>query len=189
MPDTNIRLQLLIGPTVPRPAPAEVIEAISSLEVTNTDSGRDGFQMSFTLGKDVKDLLLDYSLLLQNFFEPPNRVIIIVYIGASRPQVLIDGIITSHQIAPSNTPGSSTLVITGEDISLQMDLEEKNETFKNQSDSEIVTTILRDYLTYGVTPKVTTTDLRRKETEGNTTQQGTDLAFIQQLAKIGRAHV
>ena len=125
MPDTNIRLQLLIGPTVPRPAPAEVIEAISSLEVTNTDSGRDGFQMSFTLGKDVKDLLLDYSLLLQNFFEPPNRVIIIVYIGASRPQVLIDGIITSHQIAPSNTPGGSTLVITGEDISLQMDLEEK----------------------------------------------------------------
>jgi len=182
MPDTNIRLQLLIGPTVPRPAPADVIEAISSLEVTNTDSGRDGFQMTFTLGKDVKDLLLDYSLLLQNFFEPPNRVIIIVYIGASRPQVLIDGIITSHQIAPSNTPGSSTLVITGEDISLQMDLEEKNETFKNQSDSEIVTTILRDYLTYGVTPKVTTTDLRRKETEGNTTQQGTDLAFIQQLA-------
>lgn len=182
MPDTSIRLQLLIGPTVPRPADPEVIEAISSLEVTNTDSGRDGFQLRFTMGKDVKDLLLDYSLLLKNYFEPPNRVIIMVYVGASRPQVLIDGIITSHQIAPSNTAGGSTLVITGEDISLQMDLEEKDKTFKNQSDSEIVTTILNDYLTYGMKSKTATTDLRRTENEGNTTQQGTDLAFVQQLA-------
>jgi phage protein D len=183
MPDTSsIRLKLLIGPTVPGPADPEVIDAISSVEVTNTDSGRDGFQLRFTLGKDVKDLLLDYSLLLKNFFEPPNRVIIIVYIGASPPQVLIDGIITSHQIAPSNTPGGSTLVITGEDISLQMDLEEKDKTFKNQSDSQIVAAILKDYLTYGVKANPTTTDLRRSENQGNTTQQGTDLAFIQQLA-------
>lgn len=182
MPDTSIRMQVLIGPTVPRPAPAEVVEAISSVEITNSDSGRDGFQMRFTLGKSVTDLLQDYALLLKNHFEPPNRVIIMVYIGTSPPEVLIDGIITSHQLAPSNTAGGSTLVITGEDISLQMDLEEKNKTFKNQSDSEIVTTILSNYLTYGVTPQTTATNLRRTENEGNTTQQGTDLAFIQQLA-------
>ena len=178
MIDTGVRLQLMIGPTVPLPVSSEVVDAISSLEVTNTDSGRDGFQMSFTLGKELP---MDYGLLLNNYFEPPNRVIIIVIIGGLS-QVLIDGIITNHQIAPSNTPGGSTLVVTGEDISLQLDLEDKNETFKNQSDSEIVTTILRDYLTYGLTPRITSTDITRQENDGNTTQQGTDLAFIQQLA-------
>src|SRR6266446_2575921 len=163
MIDTGVRLQLMIGPTVPLPVGSEVVDAISSLEVTNTDSGRDGFQMSFTLGKELP---MDYGLLLENYFEPPNRVIIIVIIGGLS-QVLIDGIITNHQIAPSNTPGGSTLVVTGEDISLQLDLEDKNETFKNQSDSEIVTTILRDYLTYGLTPRITSTDITRQENDGN----------------------
>jgi hypothetical protein len=182
MLDTGIQVQLLIGATVPEPVAPEVIDAISSLDVTNTDSGRDGFQMNFTLGRDSRDLPVDYPLLLRNYFEPPNRVIIIIILRGI-PNVLIDGIITNHQIAPSNIPGGSTLTITGEDISLHLDLEDKNETFRNQSDSEIVETILRDYLTYGITPDITSTDIRRQENEGNTTQQGTDLAFIQELAR------
>lgn len=180
MLDTGIQMQLWIGPTVPRPAPFEVIDAISSLEVTNNDSGRDGFQISLTLGKD---LLVDYSLLLNNYFEPPNRVIIAVIIGASRPQVLIDGIITNHQVAPSNTPGGSTLVVTGEDISLKMDLEDKNETYPNQSDSAIATTILGRYGTYGLIPEVTSTQDTPQQNDRVPTQQGTDLAFIKELAR------
>lgn len=178
MLDTSIQLQLLIGATVPAPAPFEVADSLSSVEVTNRDSGRDGFQMTFTLGRDSAS---DYSLLANNYFEPPTRVILIVRIGVL-PQVLIDGIITNHQLAPSNTPGASSLVVTGEDISLRLDLEEKSKTFKNQSDSEIVETILRDYLTYGLKAEVTATDVRRQENEGNTTQQDTDLGFIQKLA-------
>ena len=125
MLDTGIRLQLWIGPTVPEPAPFEVVDAITSLEVTNTDSGRDGFQMSFTVGKN---LAVDYALLLNRYFGPPNRVIIMVIIG-TLPQVLIDGMITNHQLSPSNTPGASTLVVTGEDVSLMLDLEDKNATY------------------------------------------------------------
>src|SRR5690348_13070849 len=141
MLDTSIRLQLWVGPTVPEPAPFDVIDAISSLEVTNTDSGRDGFQMTFSLGKDLP---VDYGLLRNRYFEPPNRVIIMVIMG-SLPEVLIDGIITNHQIAPSNTPGASTLVVTGEDISLKLDLEDKNDTHPDQADSDIVEAILRQY--------------------------------------------
>jgi phage protein D len=178
MLDTGIQLQVLLGATVPKPAPFEVADALSSVEVTNRDSGRDGFQMTFTLGRDSSG---DYSLLANKYFEPPTRVILIVRIGVL-PQVLIDGIITNHQLAPSNTPGASTLVVTGEDISLKLDLEEKSKTFKNQSDSEIVETILRDYGTYGLKGEITTTDTRRNENDGITTQQETDMAFIQKLA-------
>lgn len=179
MVDTGIHLQLLIGATIPKPAPFDVADALSSVEVTNRDSGRDGFQMTFTLGRDTPR---DYPLLANKYFEPPARVILIVLMGVL-PQVLIDGIITNHQIAYSNSPGASTLVVTGEDIGKRLDLEDKNKTFKNQSDSEIVETILRDYRTYGLRAEVTGTDTRRQENAGNTTQQDTDFDFIQKLAR------
>jgi len=183
MLESGIRLQLLIGRTNPAPPPFDVLDALTSLEVTNNDSGRDGFQMTFTLGK----YLLtdpDYRLLSQPFFEPPSRVIIAVMIGNFLiPQVLIDGIITNHQIAPSNTPGGSTLVVTGEDISLKLDLEDKNKTFSDQADSDIVSTILGDYGDCDLVPVVTATEDRPQQNQRITTQQGTDLAFIKQLAQ------
>ena len=179
MIDSRIQLQLMIGPTVPVPAPIDVIDAISGITVTNNDRGRDGFQMSFTMGRDSP---LDYGLLLRNYFEPPNRVIIIVRMGVL-PQVLIDGIITNHQFAPSNTPGGSTLVVTGEDVSLKLDLEEKNQTYLNQADSDIVNTILRRYGAYNLAPVVTPTTDRPQQNQRINTQQGTDLAYIQELAR------
>ncbi len=181
MVDLGIRLQLLIGPTVPLPAPYAVVDALMDIEVTNDDRERDGFQMLFSLGKDST---LDYGLLRDGFFDPPTRVIIMVFIGVST-RVLIDGVITHHQVIPSNTPGESTLYVTGQDISLQLDLEQKNATFKNMTDSAIVRRIIGSpaYAVYGLTPRVTTTTNVRVETNGIRTQQGTDLTYVQELAR------
>jgi hypothetical protein len=179
MPDLGVRLQLLIGPTVPVPAPGAVIDAFVELEVTNNDRERDGFQIKFSLGKDSP---LDYGLLQRGLLDPPNRVIIMVIFGAL-PQVLIDGIITDHQVTPSNKPGESTLAVTGEDVSVMLDLEEKDETYPNQPDSVIVTRILAQYARFGLIPKVTPTTDVPLQTERIPTQQGTDLAYIQQLAQ------
>lgn len=176
MPDLGVRLQLMMGSTIPLPAPYPVVDALVSVEVTNRDQERDGFQMTFTLGKDSP---LDYSLLLSGIFDPPSRVVITTIIGVL-PQVLIDGIITSHQIMPSNQPGESRLIITGEDISLKLDLEEKSETHPNQPDSLIVTKLV---LKQGLIPKVTPTTDVPISLDRIPTQQGTDLAFIQQLAQ------
>jgi hypothetical protein len=180
--DLGIRLQLLIGSTLPRPAPFDVVDALMELEVENKDrDARDGFQMLFSLGKDSS---LDYGLLREGFFDPPNRVVIMVFIGVSA-QVLIDGVITHHQVIPSNTPGESTLYVTGRDIGLQLDLEEKNATFKNMSDSAIVEKIIGspEYVTYGLKPQVTRTTDVPPETSRIRTQQGTDLTYIQELAR------
>jgi hypothetical protein len=179
MPDLGVRLQLLIGPTVPTPAPYDVVDALVELEVRNDDRERDGFQMTFNLGR--RGTAQDYSLLQSGILDPPNRVIIMVIIGVL-PQVLIDGMITNHQVVPSNEPGQSRLVVTGEDISLQLDLEEKSATYPNQRDSDIVTRIIAGYATYGLVPDITQTSESPPETERITTQQGTDLIFIQQLA-------
>lgn len=176
MPDFGVHLQLMVGATVPLPAPYAVVDALLNLEVTNRDHDRDGFQMRFALGKES---LLDYGLLLSGILDPGSRVVITAIIGVL-PQVLIDGIITTHQVIPSNKPGESRLVVTGEDISLKLDLEEKNETYPNQPDSAIVARIVSQY---GLVPKVTPTTDVPIILDRIPTQQGTDLAFIQQLAQ------
>lgn len=191
MPDSDIRLKLMIGSTIPTPAPYEVIDALIDLEVTQQDRDRSAFQMTFSLSKELKNFS-DYWLLQKDILNPPNRVVIQIVVnvkvGVSRSlqnPILIDGIITDHQIAPSNQPGESRLIVTGEDISLMLDLQDKNETYLNLSDSQIVKQILQKYkVKYGLTLDVqdTTRDFSPKKEEQITTQQSTDLQFIQKLA-------
>jgi hypothetical protein len=182
MPDLiallGIRLQLLIsGPDAPpRPAPYEVVDSLVSLQVTNKDRERDGFQMDFTLGRDS---LLEYGLLRSGVLDIKNRVIIMVIFGAL-PQVLIDGRISKHQVVPSNEPGRSTLHVTGEDISVKLSLEDQNLTYPNQKDSDIVKKLLADA---GFVPQVTETNDTPSNTERIRTQQCNHLKYIQHLAQ------
>jgi hypothetical protein len=176
MPDLGVRLQLLIGATVPVPAPFGVVDALTNLEVWNRDKERDGFQMTFSVGKDS---VLDYGLLADGLLDPPARVIVMVFVNA-QPQILIDGLVTNHQMQPSNLPGQSRLTVTGEDISLQLDEEEKNVTYPRQSDSSIVSQIVSSY---GLLPDVTQTSKVPMENEEVPTQQETDLECVQRLAR------
>src|SRR6185295_41469 len=103
----GIRLILMMGQTVPLPAPAPVMNALSRVEVTNDEQGGDGFSISFSLSKSQP---VDYDLLQSGLLAQGTRVIIGVLLGAV-PQALIDGIITHHQVAPSADPGASTLTV------------------------------------------------------------------------------
>ena len=179
MPDLGVRLQLLIGANVPRPAPYEVMESFVSLEVRNNDRQRDVFDMEFTLGKNS---LMDYGLLVNGYFDPPSRIVIAAMMGVI-PEVLIDGIITTHQVIPSNRPGESTLRITGEDISLRLDLDPVSETHANQPDSVIAFKILGNYARFGILPKVTQTTVIPIEIDRVPSQHETDLAYIRRLAQ------
>lgn len=179
MIDLGVRLQLLVGPTVPLPASYDLADALRTVEVRNNDRERDGFQLEFSLGKNT---LLDYGLLSTPILEPPSRVILVAIIQAI-PLVLIDGVITDHQVTPSNQPGSSTLRVSGVDVSIMMDLEEKNATYPNQSDSAIVTRLLGSYARFGIVPEVFPTTYVPVETQRVTNQQGTDYAFIRELAR------
>ncbi|HPE50967.1 MAG TPA: hypothetical protein PLS83_05675 [Methanothrix soehngenii] len=180
MPDLGVRLQLLIGPTVPLPASYSVVDALVEVEVENNDRDFDGFKLTFNLGKDS---LLDYGLLQRGELDPPSRAIIVAIINGL-PQVLIDGFITRHEFAPSNQPGESRLLVYGKDITMKLDLEEKNEPYPNQSDSLIAKRILTSppYAALGLMPQVTSTTDVPVEVERVPSQQGTDLAFLRELA-------
>jgi hypothetical protein len=179
VPDLGVRLQLFIGPNLVSPAPFEVMESFVALEVRNNDSERDVFDMELTLGKNS---LRDYGLLLNGYFDPPNRIVIAVLIGVLL-EVLIDGVITTHQVIPSNKPGESTLRITGEDISLRLDLDHASETHANQPDSIIVAKLLEKYATFRITPEITPTTDVPIEINRVPSQQETDLSYIRRLAK------
>ena len=174
----GIRLILLVGKTLPLPASYDLSAALQSVEVTNDADQGDGFQMTFTMGKELG---LDYNLLTSGALDPFNRVVIGVLMGAM-PEVLIDGIITHHQVTPSNEPGQSTLTVTGKDVSIMLGLEEKNESYENQPDFLIVTQLLAAYAQYGLIPQPTPTTDVPIMIDRIPRQHETDLDFIKRLA-------
>jgi len=175
----GIRLILLLGQSVPLPAPRDVLDALQSVTVTNDAQGGDGFQITFSLSKSQPT---DYSLLQSGALAPSTRVIIGVLLGVT-PEVLIDGIITHHQHAPSNEPGRSTLTVTGRDVSVMLDVEEKNEKHENQPDSIIVTKLIASYAKYGLVPMVTPTTDVPIILQRIPRQQESDGAFIRRMAQ------
>lgn len=175
----GIRLILLLGKTIPLPASYSVSSALVSVEVTNDAEQGDGFQMTFTMGKN---LVAEYDLLLSGLLDPFTRVVIGIVLGAI-PEVLIDGVITHHQVAPSNDPGMSTLTVTGKDVSTMLDLEEKNQSYENQPDFLIVTRLIASYVQYGLIPQVTPTADVPIMLQRIPRQHETDLKYIQRLAQ------
>lgn len=173
------RLLLLTGATVPLPAGPEVMQALEEVEVTSDAERGDGFQLTFTLSKGG---LLDYTILGSGAVDPFNRVVVAVAFGVV-PEVLIDGIVTHHEVAPSNEPGRSTLRVKGRDVSQALDLEEKNEQYPNQPDWLVVTQLLAAQAKYGIVPAVTPTTDVPIELERITRQHETDLTFIKRLAR------
>ena len=177
----GIRLILWMGATIPRPTPPEMLKALSSVEVRNDSQSQsgDGFELKFTLAKDNMG---EYNLLGSGSLDPFNRVIIGVLLGVT-PEVLIDGIITRHQLSPSNDPGESTLTVSGADISVMLDLEEKSEGHANQPDFLIAYKILGSYGRYGIVPLVTPTTDVPIMIQRVPRQWETDYRFLQRMAR------
>ncbi len=175
----GIRLMLLLGKSVPLPAPYEVVRALTRVEVTNDDQNGDGFQITFAVSQTK---LGEYDLLQGGSLDPSSRVIVAVLLGIT-PEVLIDGVITHHQLAPGNNPGGSTLTVTGKDVSVMLDLEEKNEKYDNQPDFLIVTQLIAKYAQYGLVPLVTPTTDVPIMIDRIPRQHETDFRFIQRMAE------
>ncbi|MDI1229562.1 MAG: hypothetical protein PSV18_06330 [Methylobacter sp.] len=175
----GINLTLLIGPAVPVPAPQAVMDALHSIQV-NSGGGRSGFQLSFSVSK--KSLLLT-TLLPVGYFDPMlTRVIIMATINGL-PNVLMDGIVTRQEMSPSSEPGQSKLTITGEDLSVLMDVVELKRPFPGMDDTLQMLTILTPYAAFGIVPLVMPSLFLdfMSPTEGWESQDSTDLAHIQKL--------
>jgi hypothetical protein len=180
----GIRLTLMIGPTLPVPAPSMLTEVLESVEVTHSDQGRSGFQITFQAGRSGPTDLLDYSILSNPLLKVFNRVVLVTTFNAI-PEVLMDGIITNQQLIPSNEPGDSKVVVMGEDLSVMMDMEEKSVEHPAQDETVIANKIILSYAQYGLIPKVLPPPVLDMPipTERVPVQQGTDLQYLQEMAE------
>lgn len=181
----GINLTLLMGKQVPKPVSKELIEALHSVEITHVDEGRSGFQITFQAGRAGRRDLQDYKIAKNPLMTVFNRVILVVTMGASA-EVVMDGIITNQQLSPSPEPGKSTYTITGEDVSVMMDLKEESIEHKAQDEATIARMIIASYAKYGLIPKVVAPKGFRDRPTPNEripTQQGTDLAYLKTLAQ------
>jgi hypothetical protein len=146
---SSIQLQLLAGNAVPAPVPAILISALQSVEVTQSETS--GFQLGFRVERK-STVSSDFQVIASELLQPGNRVIVCVTVNVM-PRVLMDGIITQHQFSYENT-GAMLFTITGEDISMMMDLVDLPFAYPGMGDGLIVLAVLAKYTFLGIVPYV-----------------------------------
>lgn len=174
-------LQLMIGPAVaPLPAPLPIIEALQEITVSHGD-GRNGFTLKLAVGKTSP---LQLAMLPAGFLDPISTRVVITVVQRGLPYVLMDGIVTQQALQPGSEAGESTLTLTGEDLSLLMDLIEVRVPWPAMPDAARIAVILAKYATFGVVPLIVPPPVSNVDspTSRHDTQDGTDRAYLTALA-------
>ncbi|ADW69488.1 hypothetical protein [Granulicella tundricola] len=177
----GLYLSLFLGPMVPVPAPKSVVDALVSAQV-NTGGERSGFQLVFSMNKKSD---LYRKLLPAGALDPMvTRVILVCTLGGT-PNVLIDGIVTRHEVAPSNQAGQSLLTLTGEDLTVLMDVVQfPMLRYPCMPAIARLNLIVAKYAIFGIAPLIIPPlfDDVPLPTDKIPTQTGSDLAYIKKLA-------
>lgn len=177
----GVHLTLMIGPAVPVPAPRVVMDALQSVQVTS-GKDRSGFQITFSVGKDSPLLK---TMLPAGYFDPIVTRVCIIATMRGVPHVLMDGLVTQQELTPSNEPGQSTLSITGEDLSLAMDIVDMVLPYPAMPIIARVYLILAKYALLGIMPVAIPPIISAVEmpTSGFESQTTTDRAYLKGLAR------
>lgn len=178
----GINLTLMIGPGEPVPVSQSVLDALTSVEVTSRTNGPSGFQLKFKIDKNSPLNIL--FMIGAGAQIPLMRVVLYVTLN-STPTVLIDGVMTDHQIAPGGSSEPPTITITGEDLTRVMDyIDFTGIPYPCMPPELRVLAILAKYAFIGVIPMVIPSILLDVPIpiERIPLHQGTDLSYVKKLA-------
>lgn len=178
----SIQLSLMIGPVVPAPVPRPVVDALQSVSVTRASGEASGFQLEFQFSSKSP---LNTLLLLLGQVGPFIRVVLTVVVNGI-PQVLMDGVITNHQVTPDVQTGRSTLTATGSDLTAVMDyIDFSGIPYPAMPREARVAMIVAKYAAYGVIPLVIPSVVPDVPipVERIPTHDGTDLSYVKQMAE------
>jgi hypothetical protein len=179
----GINLTLMIGPAVPVPASRDVLEALTGVQVIVTSGETtSGFELTFNLSKNSP--LHTLFFLTGGAMIPVVRVIIVVTVNGT-PEVLMDGVMTHHQISHGNQAGMSTLTVKGKDLTALMGLIDfSGIPYPAMPDFARVALVLSKYAVLGIIPKVIPSVLVDVPipTDRIPTHKGKDLGYVKELA-------
>jgi hypothetical protein len=178
-----VRLQLLLGPGVPLPAPRAVIDAVQEVKVeVSSGEAQSGFEL--TLKIPNRSPLQTLFLLTGGSSAPIFRVVIAVTFAGST-SVLMDGVVTHHELRSEAGP-TSTLSVKGKDLTALMDVVQLDGLpYPAMPPAVRVLVALAKYAPFGVVPLVIPSLLEDVPlpTDRIPRHQGTDFAYIRELAR------
>ncbi|HEY6213092.1 MAG TPA: hypothetical protein VIW45_12450 [Vicinamibacterales bacterium] len=179
----GVHLTLMIGPAVAVPVPKAVLDALQRVKITIKARETSGFELVFSLNN--RSPLQTLFLLAGGSTIPLLRVIIVVTINGTA-NVLMDGVVTQQQIAPGSDASTSTLTVTGEDLTRAMDyIDFSGIPYPAMPVEARIAVILAKYAALGVIPRIvprilTETPIPTKQIPKH---EGKDKAYIETLAR------
>jgi hypothetical protein len=177
----GVRLSLYIGPLVPVPATRDILDALESVQViVGSGDTQSGFELTFRISR--RSPLHTLFLLTGGATIPVVRVVIVVSIGGTT-EVLMDGVMTEHELRESET--GPTMVVKGKDLSALMDwIELDGLPYPAMPPFARVNMALLKYVGFGVVPMVIPTIIEDIPIpiERIPQHQGTDYQYIKNLA-------
>jgi hypothetical protein len=177
-----VRLQLLLGPGVPLPAPRAVIDAVSHVTVeSNSGETQSGFELGLKISN--RSPLQTLFLLTGGSSIPIFRVVIAVTFRGSTT-VLMDGVMTNHELQPESGT-TSTLTVKGKDLTALMDVIPLDGLpYPAMPPALRVLAAVAKYAAFGVVPLVIPSVLEDVPIpiDRIPRHQGTDYAYVKALA-------
>jgi hypothetical protein len=178
----GINLTLMIGPGIPIPVSPDVLDALTTVQITTASGRASGFQLSFSIS--TQSPLQTIFLLAGGSLPPIMRVILIVTINGM-PNVLMDGVVTNVEVSPGIEKGHTTLTITGSDLTAVMNyIDFSGLPYPAMPIEARVLVILAKYAFLGIIPKVIPSILLDVPipVQQIPRHQGKDLQYIKSLA-------
>jgi len=177
-----VRLQLMIGPGVPIPVPRTVLDAVQDVKVeSNSGETQSGFEITFRISN--RSPLQTLFLLTGGSSIPILRVVIAVTLGGETT-VLMDGVMTHHELRSESGP-TSTLVMKGKDnLALTNIIPLDGLPYPAMSPAVRVLVALSKYAAFGMVPMVIPSVIEDVPIpiERIPRHQGTDYSYVKALA-------
>ncbi len=176
-----------MGPIVPLPVPAVMIDALESVTATSGADTPSGFQLRFkvTSKSALNTIFLVAAGQNTTVGTPPLRVVLLVTMGGA-PLTLFDGVMTNVEVQAGQNGQPGSITVTGEDLTRVMDMIDfSGLPYPAMPIAARVALICAKYAAFGIVP------LPIPEffldipipVERIPAHEGTDLAYIRQLAE------
>lgn len=168
-------LSLLVGSPLPVEAASDISDALERVEIDSAIGQHGTFRLAFRL---------DDPTLPERFLSESGDLprIVLVLNETHGSSVLMDGVLVVHTLATS-ADSMSSLVVSGEDLTLLMDLLDVDRSFAAAPLQARVLLLLAPYTALGITPVVVTPPLAPVPRPGEPIlQQGTDYHYLRSLA-------
>jgi len=177
-----VRLQLLMGPGVPLPAPRAVLDALEQVKVeSGSGQSQSGFELTLKISN--RSPLQTLFLLTGGSSIPIYRVVIAVAVNGTTT-VLMDGVMTHHEVRSDGGP-TPTMVVKGKDLTALMDIIPLDGLpYPAMPPALRVLVAVAKYAAFGVVPLVIPSVLEDIPIpiDRIPRHQGTDYAYIKSLA-------